>query len=98
MQSKDHCTYGCTTLYEFSICCVECNTESELFCETLAEGVMFEVDLWNIDSLSSTIFGSIFNIVPQQDSFPTPVPSGKAIFALQKHRKVSSSVDGCIHL
>ena len=32
-----------------------CNTESELFCETLAEWVMFEADLWNIDSLSSTI-------------------------------------------
>ena len=32
-----------------------CNTESELFCETLVEWVMFEVDLWNIDSLSSTI-------------------------------------------
>ena len=32
-----------------------CNTESELFCETLTEWVMFEVDLWNIDSLSSTI-------------------------------------------
>ena len=55
MQSKDHCTYGCTTLYELSIWCVVCNTESELFCETLAEWVMFEVDLWNIDSLSSTI-------------------------------------------
>ena len=55
MQSKDHCTYGCTTLYELSIWCVVCNTESELFCETLAEWVMFEADLWNIDSLSSTI-------------------------------------------
>ena len=32
------------------------NTESELFCETLAEWVMFEVDLWNIDSLSSTFW------------------------------------------
>ena len=76
-----------------------CNTESELFCETLVELVMFEVDLWNIDSLSSTfLFGSSFNIGFQQDSFPTPVPSGKAIFALQKPRKFSSSVDGSIHL
>ena len=55
MQSKDQCTYGCTTLYELSIWYVVCNTESELFCETLTEWVMFEVDLWNIDSLSSTI-------------------------------------------
>ena len=76
-----------------------CNTEFELFCETLAEWVMFEVDLWNIDSLSSTIFfGSSFNIGFQQDSFPTPVPAGKAIFALRKHMNVSSSVDGFIHL
>ena len=58
MQSKDHCAYGCTTLYELSVCCVVCDTESELFYETLAEWVMFEVDLWNIDSLSSTIFSA----------------------------------------
>ena len=58
MQSKDHCTYGCTTLYELIKWCVVFNTESELVCETLADWVMFEVDLWNIDSLSGTIFSA----------------------------------------
>ena len=58
MQSKDDCACGCTTLYELSVYYVVCNTESEMFYETLAEWVMFEMDLWNIDSLSSTIFSA----------------------------------------
>ena len=35
--------------------------------------------------------GLFVNIGGQQDCFPVPVPSGKAIVALQKHSKVSSS-------
>ena len=55
---------------------------------------MFEADLWNGDSLSSTNFfrfGRCVNIGVQQDSFPAPVLQGKAIFVLKKHIKVSSS-------
>ena len=55
---------------------------------------MFEADLWNGGSLSRANyfrFGHCVNVGVQQDSFPAPVPSGKAIFALQKHSKVSSS-------
>ena len=54
---------------------------------------MFEADLWNVDSLSSAnFFGSgTTNIGVQWNSFPAPVPSGKAIIALQKHSRVSSS-------
>ena len=55
---------------------------------------MFEADLWNVNRLSSTIlfrFRHCVNIGVQQDTFPSPVPSGKAIFALQKNSKISSS-------
>ena len=33
-------------------------------------------------------FGHYINIGDQRDCFPAPVPSGKAIFALQKHSRV----------
>ena len=33
-------------------------------------------------------FGHYINIGVQRDCFPAPVPSGKAIFALQKHNRV----------
>ena len=55
---------------------------------------MFEADLWNGDGLSHANyfrFGHCVNIGVQQDSFAAPVPSGKAIFTLQQHSKVSSS-------
>ena len=61
---------------------------AERSCEAMAEWEMFEVDLRNVESLSSTIFfrlGHCVTIEVQQDSFPAPVPSGKAIFALQKY-------------
>ena len=51
---------------------------------------MFEADLWNGTPIFFR-FGHCVNIGVQQDSFPAPLPSGKAIFALQKHSKVSSS-------
>ena len=63
---------------------------------------MFEADLWNSDSLSRATFfrfGHCVNIGVQLDSVPAPVLSGKAIFALQEHSKVSSSnAQRCIHL
>ena len=52
---------------------------------------MYEADLPNVDSLSSTNcfrLGYCVNIGVQPECFPAPVPSGKAIFALQKHSKV----------
>ena len=55
---------------------------------------MFEADLGNGDSHSRVNFfrfGHCVNIGVQQDSFPAPVPSGKATFALEKHSKVSPS-------
>ena len=55
---------------------------------------MFEADLRNVDSLSSTNslrFGHCVDIGVYEDSFPAPVLSGKVIFALQKHSKASSS-------
>ena len=60
-------------------------------CEAMAEWVMFEVDLWNVDCLSSAnIFrlGHCVKIGVQRDSFPAPEVR---IFALQKHSEVSSS-------
>ena len=38
---------GCTILYA---------VYAERSCEAIAEWVMFEADLWSVDSLSSTIF------------------------------------------
>ena len=52
---------------------------------------MFEAALQNVDSLSSTNFFRFVHCVyigVQRDCFPAPVPSGKAIFVLQKHSKV----------
>ena len=52
---------------------------------------MFEADLWDVDCLSrSNIFrfGHCVDIGVQHDGFPAPVPSGSAIFANEKHRKV----------
>ena len=57
--------------------------------------MMFEADiLWNADSLSSTNFFRFVDWVTigfQGDSFPAPVPSGKAIFGLHNQSKVSYS-------
>ena len=64
------------------------------FCLAMTEWVMFETDLWNDDSLSRANcfrFGHCVNTGVQLDSFPAPVPQGKASFALQKHSKVSPS-------
>ena len=100
--SMQHCTGCCTKLYAVRACCTVCNTHAERSCEGMAEWVMFEADLWNADSLSSANFfrfRDCITIGVQQDSFPAPVPSGKAIFALQKNSKVSSSsARRCIHL
>ena len=57
---------------------------------------MFETDLWNGDSLSLANcfrFAYCVNTGVQLDSFPAPMPQGKASFALQKakHSKVSPS-------
>ena len=99
---KEHCTDCRTKLYAAWACCTVCNTHTERSCEAMAECVMFEADLGNVDSLSSTNFfrfGHCVNIEVRQDSFPAPVLSGKAIFALQRHSKVfSSSARRRIHL
>ena len=94
MQSIENCTGGRTKPYAVRACCTVCNTHAERSCEAMAEWVMFEADLRNVDSFSSTNFwfGHCVNIGVQQDSFPAPVLSGKASFAaLQKHSKVSFS-------
>ena len=91
MQSIDYCTGGHTKLYAVRACCTVCNTHGEHSCEAMAEWEMFEADLRNVGSLSSTNFFRFVhcvNIGVQRDCFPGPVPSGKAIFALQKHIKV----------
>ena len=98
----EHCTRGCTTLYAVRACCTACNTHAEYSREAMAEWVMFEADLWNGDSLSHAYFfqfGHCVNSRVQQDSFPVSVLSGKTIFTLQRHSKVSSSsARHCIHL
>ena len=93
MQSIEHCAGGCTTRYAVRACCTVCNTHFECFGEAVAEWVMFKADLWNVDSLSSAtflLFGHCVRIGVQRDSFPAPLPSGKAILVLQKNSKVSS--------
>ena len=84
---------------------VQCATgilNTERSCEAMAEWVMFEADLWNVNSLSSTNFfrfGHCVDIGVQQDSFPASVLSGRAIFVLQRHSKFfSSSARRRIHL
>ena len=94
MQSTEHCIGYRTKLYARRACCTGYNTHAERFCSAMAEWVMFEADLWNGDSLSRANFfrfGHCVNIRVQQDSFPAPVPIGKAIFGLQTHSEVSSS-------
>ena len=90
MQSIEHCTGGRTKLDAVWACCTVCNTHTDRSCEAMAEWVTFEADLPNFDSLSSTNcfrFGHCINIGVQRECFPAPVPSGKAIFALQSTEK-----------
>ena len=54
MQSIEHCTGDSTKLYAVRACCTVCNVHAERSCEAMAEWVMFEADLRNVDSLSST--------------------------------------------
>ena len=59
MQSIEHCTGGHTKLHAVRACCTVCNTHGERSCQAIAEWVMFEADLWNVDSLSrANFFGS----------------------------------------
>ena len=59
MQSLEHCTGARTKMYAVRACCAVCNMHAERSCEAMAAWVMFEADLWNVNSLSSTnFFGS----------------------------------------
>ena len=49
-------TGGCTILYAMRAYCRVCNTHVQRHCETMAEWVMFDLDLWNSDGLSSATF------------------------------------------
>ena len=78
MQSTEHCTGGRTKLYVLTTCCTVRNTHAERFREAMAEEVIFEADLWDVDSLSRTNtfrFSHWVNIGVQHDGFPAPVPS-----------------------
>ena len=100
MRSTERCTGCCTKLYAVRACCTVCNMQAKRFCEAMAKWVMLGADLWNVDGLSSANyfrFGHCVNIGVQQHSFPAPVPPGKAIFALQKNSKDSSSSARWLH-
>ena len=72
MQNTEHCTGGRTKLYVLTAFCTVHNTPSERFHDAMAEKVMFEADLWDVDSLSRTNifrFCHCVNIVVQHDGF-----------------------------
>ena len=59
MQNIEHCTGGRTKLYGVRACCTVCNMHAECSCEEMAEWVILEAGLRNVDSLPSTNFCSV---------------------------------------
>ena len=77
----EHCTGCCTKLYTVRTYCTVYNTHAKRYGKAMAIACHSPF-FW---------FGHCVNIGVQQASFPAPVLSGKAILALQKPSKVSSS-------